>query len=75
MPFLVIYGLLFFICTQNRLEEEMELKEFFLKQLEQETTLTRKVIERVRGATIGNPTPSQWRWAIWPPSSLRCRAG
>jgi uncharacterized damage-inducible protein DinB len=25
----------------------MELKEFFLKQLEQETTLTRKVIERV----------------------------
>jgi uncharacterized damage-inducible protein DinB len=29
------------------LEEEMELKEFFLKQLEQETTLNRKVLERV----------------------------
>jgi uncharacterized damage-inducible protein DinB len=45
-------------CTQNRLEEEMELKEFFLKQLEQETNLTRKVIERVpEGRNDWKPHP------------------
>ncbi len=36
----------------------MELKEFFLKQLEQETTLTRKVIERVpEGRNDWKPHP------------------
>jgi uncharacterized damage-inducible protein DinB len=36
-----------FLVLRTALEEEMELKEFFLMQLEQETTLSRKVIERV----------------------------
>src|SRR6478609_6016943 len=37
-----------FFCKQDASEERhMELKDYFLMQLEQETTLTRKVIERV----------------------------
>ena len=43
----------------------MELKEFFLKQLEQETNLTRKVIERVpEGRNDWKPHPKSMAFGV-----------
>jgi hypothetical protein len=54
----------------------MELKDFFLMQLEQETTLTRKVIERVpEGHNDWKPHTKSMALAIWRPWWPPCPDG